>query len=255
MRIDFTLPKCEADVYPRPLGDGAVIDIDRSMVGRFAAKLAAPLSGDEFQRIDCAPRAKLGDGAITVADWVQAGRYAAGLDPLTPTGGPSTPQPYAGKAINGLILPLFWRLLSTPPTVELSSTLIFRGQTGTVSVTLNARGNESAVGFSVRFDPQRLAFVDARLTGGVGAVLYANTAQAAAGRVGFALMRPLPRPFSAGRRTILLLTFRALASAPNGMTTLAFDDQPVMREVASLQAAPVVTTFYGGMILIIDAIK
>lgn len=82
----------EADVAPRPNGNGAVSIADWVQVGRFAAGLDTAANGSEFQRADCAPRDTKGNGAVTVADWVQAGRYAAGIDPLTPAGGPTSPS-------------------------------------------------------------------------------------------------------------------------------------------------------------------
>ncbi|NBO56677.1 MAG: hypothetical protein EBU84_19260 [Actinobacteria bacterium] len=64
-------------------------------IGRIVAGLDPKPTGADFLKTDCAPRLntdgslRLGNGSLSVADWVQAGRYAAGLDPLTPVGGPS----------------------------------------------------------------------------------------------------------------------------------------------------------------------
>ncbi|HMV46210.1 MAG TPA: Ig-like domain-containing protein, partial [Blastocatellia bacterium] len=68
----------EADVAPRPNGNGVLSVTDWVLVGRFASGDLAVDAGSEFQRTDCAPRSSFGNGAITVSDWVQAGRYAAG---------------------------------------------------------------------------------------------------------------------------------------------------------------------------------
>ncbi|MFN7930992.1 MAG: hypothetical protein U0Y68_24305 [Blastocatellia bacterium] len=81
----------EADVSPRPNGNGAVSIADWTQLGRFVAGLDTVSVGSEFQRADCAPRAIAGDGKITIGDWVQAGRYAAGLDAPTAAAGPSNP--------------------------------------------------------------------------------------------------------------------------------------------------------------------
>ena len=87
----------EGDAAPRPGGNGVVTATDWTLVGRFAAGLAAPAEGGEFQRADCAPRGTFGDGFLTASDWVQAGRYAAGLDPLAPAAGPQVgPDPVVG---------------------------------------------------------------------------------------------------------------------------------------------------------------
>ncbi len=50
-------------------------------------------NGIDFQKADCAGRTTLGNGVLSISDWVQAGRYAASLDPLTPAGGPTAPNP------------------------------------------------------------------------------------------------------------------------------------------------------------------
>ncbi|HIG31391.1 MAG TPA: hypothetical protein EYQ50_27720 [Verrucomicrobiales bacterium] len=63
-------------------------------MGRLVAGLDTPQSTDELRRADTAPRLNrdvpvLGDGTVTISDWVQAGRYVAGLDAVTPSGGPT----------------------------------------------------------------------------------------------------------------------------------------------------------------------
>ena len=85
----------EADVAPRPGGNGSVTTTDWVQVGRFVGGLDI-ITPAEFQRADCAPRLAddgvtpvLGDGLLSVRDWVQAGRYAAGLDPPIGAGGPT----------------------------------------------------------------------------------------------------------------------------------------------------------------------
>ena len=83
----------EADVAPRPDGDGALLVNDWVQVGRFVAGLDVPAEGSEFQRADCAPLDESGDGQLLVNDWVQAGRYVAGLDAQQEQGGPTGPQP------------------------------------------------------------------------------------------------------------------------------------------------------------------
>jgi hypothetical protein len=80
----------EADVAPRPNGNGGVSISDWVQAGRFAVGLDVPAPGSEFQRADSAPRATFGNGSITIADWVQAGRYATGLDTPSPAAGPTS---------------------------------------------------------------------------------------------------------------------------------------------------------------------
>lgn len=141
----------EADVAPRPTGDGTVTLTDWIQVGRFAAGLDTPESPDEFKRTDCAPKETLGDGRISLLDWVQAGRYAAGLDALALAGGPSTSSLKRMKGeLNVESAQPIPRPHSTirlvPITPDVTAPVV-------VEVQLDSRGDENAVGFSVAYDP------------------------------------------------------------------------------------------------------
>jgi hypothetical protein len=56
---------------------------------RSVAGLDSPDGGPEFQRADAAPTSSLGDGHVQANDLSQVRRYVAGIDPLTPAGGPT----------------------------------------------------------------------------------------------------------------------------------------------------------------------
>ena len=133
--------------------------------------------------------------------------------------------------------------------VDLGKTSIPRGGTGIVPVTLLALGDEDALGFTVTFDPTRLQFAGAQLVGAAaGAALNVNASQAAQGRVGLALMLPLPGTFPAGRQEILELTFQALVGAPTGLTPLGFSDAVVICQVSNTLAAPLPATYSAGSV-------
>jgi len=76
-----------------------------------------------------------------LTDWVQAGRYESGLDPLTPVGGPTSEVvgPGAGPSPSRLV---------TAANLTLN-----QGQSGAISLSLAAQGNENALAFSLAFDP------------------------------------------------------------------------------------------------------
>lgn len=252
--INYTAAQYEADVSPRPNGDGAVNAADVTLLGRFAARLDSLTAGEEFQRADCAPRGSLGDGRLSVADWVEAARYAAGLDPLTAAGGPTAASTGGGYASPGLLNPVGRRPAPVTRSVSLSKSSFTRGKSGNVNIVLDALGGESALGFGVHFEPARLQFVSAKLAGsGSGCTLNVNTTQTATGYVGFALMKPLPQTFNAGKQTILILTFSVPRTATAGNTVLSFSDQPVLREVSTAQGQPVVTVFYDCVVRISGA--
>ena len=228
----------EGDVSPRPGGDRTVTVSDWVQLGRYAARLDYPTNASEFQRADCAPRGTAGDGQIKVTDWVQAGRYAGGADPLTVVGGPTNEAPSIVPGTRGP--------KDLDRRVVLGSGSYYGGQTGVVTVVLEALGNESALGFSLAFDASRFAFVSAtKGTSSTSATLNVNLAQAGAGKVGVALALSTGT-FPAGGRELVKATFRALPGTPAGSSAVTFGDQPVPREVSDPTALPLVTTYVAG---------
>jgi len=239
--VDIAAGSFEGDVWPRPDGDKAVTIADWVLIGRYAARLDYPTNGSEYQRADCAPRATLGDGAIKVSDWVQAGRYAAGLDPLTLAGGPTndvTPRPVMTKQD------------LSPRQVKVLDTTLFQGQTTTVSVELEAQGDENGLGFSLSFDTNAFSYVGASLgSGATGASFVPNPNHAASGQIGFVMMLGAGNSFAAGSRELVKVSLRALPSAA-GNYTLALGDAPVPRDVADTNAVSVNTAYVNGKVTV-----
>jgi len=232
----------EADVAARPDGDGKVSMTDWVQVGRFVAGLDLTNSPSEFQRADCAPRTTLGDGHLSIIDWVQAGRYAMSLDPLTPVGGPTAPGATGAAR--------FQAAGKTPVlrTVSLAPATLTLGKPGAVQVVLTAQGNESALGFTLNYNPKQMKFLGAKLVGmASNATLNVNTAQAASGHVGLALMLPLPQTVKAGKQALVELVFQPLAFGPAQLT---FGDQLIGREVAGNTATALPATFVNGTVMV-----
>jgi hypothetical protein len=239
--VTLTTSVLEADTSPRPNGDTAVTVSDWVLLGRYAARLEYPTNASEFQRADCAPRTTRGDGSIKVTDWVQAGRYTGAADPLTVVGGPS----------------LEGRPPAAPPNrdpkdggrlVQISGGSWFVGQTGTVSVVLQAQGNESALGFSLAFDPALFTYVGAvKGTSSSSATLNVNTSQAAAGKIGFALALS-SGSFPVGGREMVRLTLRARPDASAIPAPVSFTDLPVPREVSDPAALPLAASYVNGTV-------
>jgi hypothetical protein len=245
-----TLPpsQMEGDVYPRPNGDQELTVSDWVLVGRYVAALDAPTNGLEFQKADCAPRDTLGDGKLTVSDWVQAGRYAVGLDPMTRAGGPTSPVPNVVPATQGSSTRR--RTSSEPRQMRIINPTLMPGQIGTVTIALEAQGNENALAFSLSFDPARLVFAGA--TAGdatTGALLNVNARQASQGRVGCALALKTGQSFPAGRKQLINVGFRATALA-SGNTTISFGDQPVLREICDATAQVLPADYLNGSIAV-----
>jgi hypothetical protein len=217
----------EADVAPRPLGNGngLVTIVDWVQMGRFAAGLDTPAVGSEFQRADCAPRPTLGDGRLTVSDWVQAGRYAAGLDSVFVLGGftaPVSPPPAQfGEA--------------TASVLRIGNARFARGQVISLPIELDAQGTESGVAFSLNYDPKLMSFLDATLgTGASGGALQVNASQA--GRVGLALVLPAGQQIAAGTKVLLTLRFLPGNGDKEDVANVTFGDQLIPREITDVRA-------------------
>ena len=228
----------EGDAFPRPGGDRTNSLIDWLYVGRYAARLDAPTNATEFQRADSAPRSTFGDGTIKASDWVQAGRYAFGLDPQTPVGGPTNEIPGPAPA------PSASRIITA------TGATLFPAESTAVSLNLSAQGNENALSFSVSFDPGLVEFTGATLgNGATGAILYLNTNQLAAGRVGFVVGLGAGGTFGTGNRELLRLGFQASAFN-SGSFAPSFSDSPVPREVADVFGWGLPVGFSAGELLV-----
>jgi hypothetical protein len=234
--VTFGPVQLEGDVSPRPGGNQAVTITDWVLIGRFAARSDFPTNSSEFQRADCAPRSTAGNGHITVADWVQAGRYAAGLDPLTPAGGPSAEGPSLFAHKNGV----------NARQLLVSDSVLFSGRSASCPVRLTAQGDESALGFSILFDPSLVTFESAAPGADAAtASINVNTNQAASGRLGIVLALPAGRSFLAGSKEVVRLSFFA-AKGSTGKTSLSFTDQPVPRESSDAFAEVLPTDYLPG---------
>jgi len=219
----------EADVAPRPNGNGSVTISDWVQAGRFAAGLdAVRTEVNEFQRADCAPK-PCGDGRISIADWVQAGRYAAGLDPVAAACSPTSAIAAIASAPNVMMKAHAGR------TVQLLNPKFQTGQIHTVTIELEAQGDENAVGFSAGFEPAVLTFKNATLgRDASGATLNVNDGKAATGLVGLALALPAGQTFAAGMRQLVLVSFSVNSNTAVTSTPIVFKDQPIGREVVDV---------------------
>ncbi len=224
----------EADVAPRPNGNGSLSVTDWVLVGRFASGDLAVEPGSEFQRTDCAPRSTFGNGSITVSDWVQAGRYAAGLDPLTPAAGPTS----AGALVAANLAALLKMPDSSwPRLLRVTSPVFGAGQTSAVTVELLAQGEENAVSFSLRFDARQWRFVSASVGEDArNAALSINAKLMVDGQVGFALALPPGQRFEAGMQSVLTVNFAAAEGGGTFAPTPEFSDLPTARELADVKA-------------------
>ncbi len=119
---------------------------------------------------------------------------------------------------------------------------------GVVRLTLNALGNESAVGCTMHFDAKRLKFVSANVVGAAGsATLLVNERTAAGGDVGLLFMLPLPHTCKAGKQPVVECTFLPLAV---GATALTFGNQVVFSKIADMKANELPVHFVNGEVVV-----
>ncbi|MBI1765202.1 MAG: putative Ig domain-containing protein [Acidobacteria bacterium] len=233
----------EADVTPRPTGNGDVTTTDLVLMGRFIAQLDAPALGSEFQRADCAPRSTLGNGVLGLADLVQTGRYVARLDDLVPAGGPTAPINLVagGSLLNAR--------RNSDRSTERWVRLLGRGEEpGLLALTLNASGDENALSFGLRFNPSQWRFVAATASAAAThAMLTVNDNEASQGRVGFVLVLPPGQTFAPGAQDLVSLRFKPVAKAGKQTTTpvVGFADALVACEVVAADASPLAARFTG----------
>ena len=236
-----TASNYEGDVAPRPYGtgNGSVTVADAVLIGRFAAGLdTANTANGEFQRADCAPLGSKGDGRVTVADWVQALRFASALDTPGAVGGPTGLEAVALRA--SAVLSAGNR------TLRVAGGSLVAGRANTVTVQLDAQGNEAGLQFSLGFDPAALTFVSASAgSGAPGATVVANTQRAGLGRVGLLVVMPAGSSVAAGTRDVLTLTFTVNGAGSTAVTVLNHTAASP-REVADVNANPVGATYVGG---------
>ncbi len=239
--VNFAITGLEADVAPRPTGNGSLTTADWVQMGRFYVDADTPAPGSEFQRADCFPVNTKGDGRITIGDWVQGGRFAVGLDAPVAVGGP-TGRFFA--LLPGLI-PNLMTAGSEAETriVRARDTLFQRGQVGVVQIELDGQGTENALAFSLNFDPKQMSFLDATI-GVADATLQLSRTQTANGRLGLAVVLPPGQQLSAGTRTLLTLRFIPNGGEGDVVTNLSFGDQVLTRELVNALAAPIAQVNY-----------
>ncbi len=153
----------EADVAPRPNGDGAIGDIDVTQIRRFLNKTdTANQTTTEYQRADSSPRATRGDGIINTADVIQARRVRNGTDARQIAGGPTTGS-FALATVLNFVDPVEQRLLGEflNPTgatgISVENASGSAGQTVTVNIRVNPGGQEAEFGFILNYDQTKLS--------------------------------------------------------------------------------------------------
>ena len=139
-----------------------------------------------------------------------------------------------------------------PRIVRIVSQSTSSGANSVVPVQLLATGSENAVGFSINFDPAKLAYVSAVVGAqATDASLNTNSSQLAAGKLGIALAKPTNTTWTAGTQEIVKLTFTVNASLAGGtVAALTFGDAPILREISDATANALPGGYQAGTITV-----
>jgi uncharacterized protein (TIGR03437 family) len=151
---------------------------------------------------------------------------------------------FSGPAL--LIISLLLSSAAIPTKAQQSRALrvtsanIERGKQGTVTVEIDAQGDENTLGFSLDFDWRRLSYVSAVMGSGVpaGSTLLINANQKDVGRLGFAISRAFGASLTAGTQQLLVVTFKA-SEDDSASTSVDFGDQPIPREYVRADASTI----------------
>ena len=252
--VSITWGGYESDVVIRPTGDGRLLSGDVIQVARFVVGLDVPTAA-ECMRADCAPRTNksgivtLGNGVLTGGDVIQAERYVVGLDPTTPIGGPLCVC--SNLAASKEIVPFLNAQLSEGDrSVRIVDAAGAVGRTVIVPVKMAARGDESSLSFSLRYDLTVLS--NPRLALGADAAsarLAVNTQEV--GQVGVLIYLDVDQTFAAGDLELARVTFDIAASAPAGDTLIGFTDMPARMSSSDKLGGSLSVTWLGGLVRLI----
>ncbi|MEQ1605946.1 MAG: choice-of-anchor Q domain-containing protein [Pyrinomonadaceae bacterium] len=235
----------EADLGPRPTGDGAILSNDVFLLRQFVlGNLSLDNATNEFQRADCAPRATLGDGSLDSADVVQARRYALGLDPISTIGGPTSQGGSFAEAVFGRTNDDGF-LAATQ--FQITSRTALRGERVSLPVELITAGKVSAVSFTIEFDPA--ALLDPHITAPNGANVALNAKNAGKGQIGV-LVDSDGSLKNRLDRQIVMLEFTVAPKAPPGNSLVLFTGTAVPLSVAGVKAENLNARWTDGYVLI-----
>jgi hypothetical protein len=140
-----------------------------------------------------------------------------------------------------------------PPSLLRVGTVTARsGAVVAVPVEILAQGIENALGFSLGFDPTKLAFMGAALAEGLphDATLLVNANEAAAGRVGLAMALAPEATLARGTQVVVIVTFDVAPLLTPTSIPVQFGDAPITRRVSDAQAQALPANYVDGAVVI-----
>jgi Calx-beta domain/Carboxypeptidase regulatory-like domain len=236
----------EADVAGRFTGNGVVSPTDVTQIRLFSVGSATPnLSFNEFQRADCAPIGTLGNGNIAASDVAQAKRYQIGADPLQSAGGafsfipPFAPESFVSDKTNN-------KAAFLPRAVRVITVNSSAGSLVTVSVEVDAEGDENVYGFSLNYDQTKLLNPAVTIgSGATGGNVLANSVTNP-GKIGFSVDFGAGTMPAGNNRQLVKVSFNVANSAAAGITPITFGNIPAIQEISNLLAQAVPANYSNG---------
>lgn len=138
-----------------------------------------------------------------------------------------------------------------PTLVRIVNSAAKSPQTVEVPVILVGNAVENAVSFSLRFDTNRLTYLDANLgADAANGQLLINSAQASKGVLGIILALPSGGTFADGTNNVLNLTFGTALVANDTTAQFSYSDAPTVRKVADATGKSLTATFTTGFVAI-----
>ncbi|HTH47537.1 MAG TPA: LamG-like jellyroll fold domain-containing protein [Candidatus Limnocylindria bacterium] len=140
------------------------------------------------------------------------------------------------------------------PIVNVGGTTVHSLDSFEVPVRLIGNGVENSLGFTLRFDTNRLIYLDADLGADAtdGAFLV-NSSQASKGILGISLTLPAGEAFAQETNDVLHLTFGTTLATANASTTFSLSDILIPRTLTSTNGQSIQFTFVSGTVAIIAA--
>ena len=134
--------------------------------------------------------------------------------------------------------------------VVVNNATLYQAQAGTISVSLEAQGNENALGFSLAFDPVAFNFKGASLgSAASGAALNVNADDATSGKLGFVLALNSGANFSVGAKELIKVILQPTSQA-SGSYPVSLTDLPVPREVSDATASTLTSSYLNGTVTV-----
>src|SRR5262245_4836515 len=129
--------------------------------------------------------------------------------------------------------------------VRVTNTTACLGGNATVSVELDAQGDENAVSLNLSFNPQILSVVSVNAGSGTAGASF--NASPGGGSIGIDVSLPSGQTFPQGTQQLATITFTASTTAPAGPTPVNFN---LSSQVLDASANPLQTSFASGAVTI-----